>query len=394
MQHPAPALGDRSLFPTLTARAYLHHAGISPLSTPVLTAMSEAAADVAARGSEAFGTWGEQREQLRHTLASLVGGRAEDVGFVSNTAAGLNAVAWSMPFECGDRVLLFDGEYPSNVSPFLRAAERHGIEVELLSLEPFAAPGGADFSELEAALKRGARLVSVSAVQFQSGLCMPLSEIAARCHAAGARLCVDAVQACGAMPIDVEALGVDYLISGSHKWMMGPDGAGFVSIRPDALAELRPAVVGAMSYQGTLDMLMAGPGHLRYDHPPHTEARVFETGMVGTISFAGLGAAAELLGRLTPAAILDHVLEYGDRLETGLQERGFASLRTADRARQSGILAVVPPPGLLAHELVPALAARGIVCGCPNGRLRFAPHWPNGFDEVDAVLEAIDAIRA
>lgn len=389
------SLGDRALFPDLSARAYLNHAGISPPSRPVLDAVTAAARDAGTRGSDSFGHWMHQRDRLRETIAALVGGAPNDVGFVSNTAAGLNAVAWSFPFERGDRVVLFRGEYPSNVVPFQRVAERFGLELELLSLEPFASPGGADFSELDAALARGPRLLSVSAVQFQTGLRMPLAEIGARCRAHGVRLCVDGVQACGAVPLDVEALGIDYLACGSHKWMMGPDGAGFLSIRPAAMAELRPAMVGAMSYEGTLDMLMSGPGHLRYDHGLRSGARVFETGMLSTLSFAGLGAAAALLAALGPERILQHSLAYGDALEAGLGARGFRSLRADDAARRSAILAVQPPEGVLAHELAPALGERGIVCGCPDGRLRFSPHFANPLAEVDTVLSAVDeALRS
>jgi selenocysteine lyase/cysteine desulfurase len=388
----APRLGDRSLFSTLQARAYLNHAGISPPSDPVVAAVAEATADLARRGSACFGDWAARREGLRETLAQLVGGSARDVGFVSNTAAGLNAVAHSLPLQPGDGIALFEGEYPSNVVPFLRVAEQKDLRVHWLSLEPFAAQAGPDFDALEAVLERGVKLLSVSAVQFQTGLRMPISEIAARVHAQGARLCVDAVQACGAMPIDVEAMGIDYLVCGGHKFMMGPDGCGFVSIRPDAMAELEPGIVGAMSYEGTLDMLMSGRGHLRYDHPLVDEPRVFETGMVGTLAFAGLAAAAELLLALTPGAILEHAAAYGDALEQGLQARGFRSLRAPDAARRSATLSVEPPDGFEAHVLAPALGEHGIICGSPDGRLRFSPHWPNGLDEVDAVLEAVDTV--
>jgi selenocysteine lyase/cysteine desulfurase len=390
----APRLGDRSLFSTLQARAYLNHAGISPLSDPVVAAVTEAAADLARRGSAAFGDWVARREALRETLAKLVGGSAQDVGFVSNTAAGLNAVAHSLSLQPGDGIALFEGEYPSNVVPFLRVAERRDLRVHWLSLEPFADPAGPDFGALEATLKRGVKLLSVSAVQFQTGLRMPLSEIAERVHAHGGRLCVDAVQACGAVPIDVEAMGIDYLVCGGHKFMMGPDGCGFLSIRPDAMAELQPSIVGAMSYEGTLAMLMEGRGHLRYDHPLVQQPRVFETGMAGTIAFAGLAAAAELLVALGPAAILAHAMRYGDALEPELQARGFRSLRAPDEARRSATLAVEPPEGFEAHLLAPALGEHGVVCGSPDGRLRFSPHWPNAPTEVEAVLSAVDAVLA
>src|SRR6185369_9998242 len=112
-----------------------------------------------------------------------------------------------------------------------------------------------------AELLRGARLVAISAVEFQSGLRTPFAELAALCHAHGAELSVDAVQACGAVPIDVGAMGIDYLACGSHKWMMGLPGAGFLYAAPGRVEALRPHVAGWLSHEDGLDFLFRGPGH-------------------------------------------------------------------------------------------------------------------------------------
>ena len=162
-------LGDRTLFAGLQARAYLSHAGISPLSDPVVAAAGGVMADMAARGALAFGTWGEQRDALRGRLAELVGGSAADFALMPNTMHGLATVALSFPWRAGDRVVVFEGEYPTNVSVWQRAAERFDLTSEFVPVSDMARPSGPDFSRLQDALSRGPRLCAVSAVQFQSG---------------------------------------------------------------------------------------------------------------------------------------------------------------------------------------------------------------------------------
>jgi len=387
----APKLGDRSLFSSLSAVAYLNHAAIAAPADPVRAAARAAVDDLSSRGTGAFEDWETQRELLRARLAELVGGQASDIGFVPNTSVGLNHVAWSVPWRRGDRIVVVRGEYPSNVVPWQRVAERFELQLEFLDVAPFAAAQGPDYAPLEAALSRGPRLLAVSAVQFQSGLRMPIEAIGRRCRALGVLSCVDAVQACGAVPLEAAARHVDFIVSGSHKWLMGIDGAGFLYAGPEAMAALRPAYVGSMSYAGATDMLFEGPGHLRYDRALVAEPAVFETGMVGMAAFAALGASVELLLELGIEPIFDHIQRYHDALEPPLIERGFRSLRAPDPPRRSGILSLEPPAAIHAHELAPALCDLGVLCSSPDGKLRFAPHWPNALSEVPQILDALDA---
>ncbi len=384
-------LGDRSLFPLLGARSYLAHAAISPASDPVRAFVASAQADYATHGLGAFLRWHAQRVRLKGRLAGLLGVEARDLALVPNTTAGLIAVATCFPWGRGDRVLLFDGEFPTNVTPWQRAAERHELELRFLSLEPFAAPGGADLGPLEEALRSGVRLVALSAVQFQTGLRLPVEAIADLCHAHGAELCVDGIQALGVTPFD--ARRVDYLASGGHKWWMGPEGAGFLYVHPERMPALRPELAGWLSHERAADFLFDGPGHLRYDKPLKQTADVFEGGAPNTIGYAGLEASVGLIEGLGVEAIHAHVNAWSDQLEAGLLERGFRSLRTPDPARRSGILAVEPPPGLAFGELAAGLGERGVVVSTPDGLLRFAPHWPNALDEVPRVLGALDEVR-
>jgi selenocysteine lyase/cysteine desulfurase len=116
-------LGDRALFDRLRARAYLNHAAVSPPSAAVRRAVQAVIDDFAADGVHAVLRWVEQRDRLRAKLAALVGAQATDVGFCANTTAGVTAVALCSPHRRGDRIVVFDGEFPANVTPWQRAAK-------------------------------------------------------------------------------------------------------------------------------------------------------------------------------------------------------------------------------------------------------------------------------
>ncbi len=386
MSSHTPHLGDRSLFPDLEARAYLAHAAISPASRPVQEAVAAVAVSYARRGAGALEGWLPVRQRLREGLADLIGAQASDLALVANTTQGVLDVALCFPWRAGDRVLCFQGEFPANVTPWQQVQDLHDLEVSLLPLP--RVPNPEVLSLLEAGLVGGARLVAASAVQFQTGVRMPLEEMGALCRRYGAAFFVDAVQAVGIVPIDVRAAGIDFLTCGSHKWLMGLEGSGFLYVSPDRVADLRPRVAGWISHEEPFRFLAEG-GHLRYDRPIRRQADFLEPGTGNMLGHVALEASVALIRSLGVAAIHTHVNTYLDALEQGLQNRGFASFRSV---RRSGILSVLPPAGWSVRDFHQGLARRGVVCSTPDGLLRFAPHWPNSLREVPLVLEGVDEI--
>jgi cysteine desulfurase/selenocysteine lyase len=384
-------LGDRSLFPDLACAVYVNHGAISPPSLAVRSAVIGALDDYARHGAAAFGRWVAQRVGLRAKLGKLVGARGEDVALMPNTTRGIVDVALCFPWRRGDRVILFHGEFPANVTPWQRAAEAFGLEIAWVPLADFQASEAQGLARFAEELGRGARLVAVSAVEFQTGLRMPVEAMAALCHDAGAELFVDAVQCCGAVPIDVGASGIDYLAAGSHKWLMGPEGGGFLYVRPDRVEALHPQVAGWLSHEDPVGFLLRGPGLLTYDRPIRKRADFFEGGNCNTAGLAGLEASLDLLLQFGVPAIFAHVNAILDALEAGLTSRGLHSLRSRDPRQRSCTLSLLPPPGASAVDLQRLLGTHGVACSVPDGMLRFTPHWPNDVTQVATVLEAMDA---
>ena len=149
---------DRSLFPELRASAYLAHAAISPPSRLVDAALASYRELIAGEGALGFASTIAQRQRLRELLAALLGARVEEVAIVPNTSTGVSAVALSLPWARGDRVVVFAGEFPANVTPWQRAAERFGLELVTQEADRFRTDPDGAFAALDGALARGARL--------------------------------------------------------------------------------------------------------------------------------------------------------------------------------------------------------------------------------------------
>lgn len=386
MSHGA-RLGSRQLFPDLEARAYLAHAAISPLSRPVCDVIGQVRDDYARLGLGAFLKWHERREELRALAATLFAVSPECVGLTHNTTHGIQTIALGYPWKAGDRVICLRGEFPGNVTPWQIAAERFGAEVVWLDVEDFRGDAATGLAALETVLEGGAAVLAVSAVQFQTGLKMPLAEIAGRCRASGCAVFVDAIQAAGVTPIDVAHC--DFMAVGGHKWLMGVEGTGLLYVSPAWMGRLRPLTAGWLSHEEPVDFLFE-PGALRYDkairrRPDFVEAGAYNTAGLAALE-VGLGLVLEAGG---PAAIHPHVQRYLDGIERGLAGSGWRSLREPDGAGRSGILALRPPAGVVLGDLAEQLGSQGIVVSTPDGVLRIAPHWPNALDEVPSVCEAI-----
>jgi len=388
------AFGDKRLISELKSAAYLNYAAIAPVSECVSLAVRELLLDYANLGNLALGKWLPRRDALRSQLGQLIGADPAQIALGTSATRGLTDLALCFPWQPGDRVLVGDGEFPGNVSPWQNVAELFSLRLDFL---PKLRTDSDDefLSALEAELRVGrVRLVAVSAVQFQTGIRAPLEAVVRLCRAYGAEVSVDAIQACGVVPLDVGALDIDYLAGGAHKWLMALEGAGFLYAKPECARRLVPRTAGWFSHEEGLRFLFEGPGELRYDRPIKSGIAFMEGTSANGVGYAALEAALTPILQLGVPAIFAHVNGYLDELEAGIVARGLRSVRPTDPLRRSGILSWEPPKPLTAAVVVAALRARGIFATMPDGLVRFAPHFPNSRDEIPEVLSALDGALA
>ena len=172
---------------------------------------------------------------------------------------------------------------------------------------------------------------------------------------------------------------------------MAIEGIAFVYAPAERAEALRPEVAGWLSHETPVSFLLEGAGHLRYDRPIRKSLDFLESGSLSSIGCGALEASLDLLAQLGPQSIFDHVNRYLDLLEPRLTALGFESFRATETARRSGILSLRPPSGFDVMTLQKALGDRAVACNAPDGYLRFSPHWPNALDEIDYVVESVEA---
>lgn len=394
-----PALGSRELFPDLKAGAYLAHAAISPASTALTRAVADAVDLVAEGGVASFPVLSAQRERLRESLATLWNVPSRQVTLTPGCTRGMGDLASSLPWKAGDVLVTYRGEFPANVTPWQLAASRFHGAVELRSLpdplDPECGPKLLD--DLVQALRErtngsSVRWVAISAVQFQTGLRMPLAEMAAICRENGAHLLVDGIQAAGSTPLDLARLRVDAFFVGAHKWLLGLEGVGAAYLSEDLMAELSPLSAGWLSHVDGDHFLFRGEGHLDYNRPLLDTPRVFEGSTMNALGFVALEAGVDVVSAVGVTEIFTHIQRYHDAVEPAFVTRGFESLRAADPGMRSCLLSFRVPAGLDVPSFASEVRKRGVVVSTPDGLLRLAPHFSNDLGEVALVRDALSEI--
>lgn len=206
---------------------YLNHAAVAPWPRRAADAVSAFARENVALGASDYPEWLKIEHRLRERLVRLLNARAgSDLALVKNTSEALSFVAFGLDWREGDQVVIGNEEFPSNrvVWEALRPRGVEVIEVDLAGDDPEGA--------LLAACGPRARLLSISAVQYASGLRLDLERIGAGCRRRGVLFCIDAIQQLGALPFDVQAYDCAFAMADGHKWMLGPEGLGVFYCHP------------------------------------------------------------------------------------------------------------------------------------------------------------------
>jgi cysteine desulfurase / selenocysteine lyase len=371
----------RELFPVLEQGHYLNHAAIAPWPLPVTEAVRQFAEENLRRGPRDYPAWIRREQSLRRQLADLAGAVSpDDVSLLKNTTEGISLVAWGLDWRAGDNLVLPRGEFSSNRLPWLAQAAR-GVEIREVDIR-----AGRDAeAALIAAMGRGTRLLSVSAVQWSDGFRLDLGRLGEACHARDVLFFVDAIQQLGALQLSVEDCRVDFLAADAHKWLLGPEGIALFYSRPAARERL------ALLQQGW--HMFEQPWHFqRDDWTPAASGKRFEAGSPNSVGQAALHAAAGLLLERGMRSVEARVLENTAYLVARLG--GMPAVRLiSDSAveRRSGIVSFTCDR-VAPRELHRRLAARDVICALRGDAIRLSPHFYQGEEELDVFLRLLKEV--
>jgi selenocysteine lyase/cysteine desulfurase len=372
-------MSENRAFPIREHLDFFNHAGVAPLSGAAAEAL-RGYADQAVTRAYLDAGWHQTLGGVRADAARLIGAEGpEEIAFVPNTSTGLALVARGLDWRAGDRVVTTTVEYPANRHPW---EDLQRLGVELVTVPP-RAQGRIEPEDVKEAITPRTRLVSLSHVQFASGHRIDPRPVADAVHAVGGQLCLDGIQSVGAMAVDVQALGADFLAADGHKWMLGPEGFGFFYARRELIEQLHPAVVGWMNMEEAMDF-----DHYRF--ALRRDARRFEPGSHNVAGGLACGASIAMLLEHGLDRVWADVEAITARLCHGLERKGHTIYSPRGEGERSGLVVFEPPAGAASpKKIVGELPRRNILIVVRGGRLRASPHFYNTAEQVDRLVAAL-----
>jgi selenocysteine lyase/cysteine desulfurase len=275
-------------------------------------------------------------------------------------------------------------EYPANVYPWMEAARKYGIELVMVPEETDENDRRqVRLEKILAALDQPrVRLLTLSHVEFASGQRHDITQLGKVCRGRGILFNVDGIQSLGALPVDVQAMNIDFLGACGHKWMCGPPGAGLFYIRRDLLDRVRPVIIGASSVINDQD-------YGNYDFTFKPDARRYESGTPNLSGCLGFGAALQMLNSVGIDAIAARLKVLTDRLINGLELRGYQIVSPRANNAWSGMVCFSSAKH--PHEELMKMLRKEhkIEIAVREKRLRASPHFYNTETQIDQLLEVL-----
>lgn len=373
-------------FPVTRHCIYLNHAANGPLPRPTARTMREYIDDTSDFGNVHYERWSMYEQGAHRRLAALIHARPEQVAMTASTGDGLMTIAAGLRWQPGDIILTAEGEFPSNVYPWLNLQEQDA-QVQFVQAREHRIRA----EDVLEQLNERTRLVSLSLVEFSTGYRNDIAAIARACHERGILCGIDAIQALGAIDIDVQALDVDFLAAASHKWLLSPQTTGILYVSDRLSEQLRLARRSWFSVENPFDFF-------NYQQPLKTDAARFEHSTPNRVPVVGLDASLGVFECIDGSmqAVEERILGLTGYAIEGLERLGYPVVSPQGAGERSGIVCFqMHPerPDMTPQQLVQELAARNIHIAARGTVARISPHFYNTIEEIDVLLNALEELQ-
>lgn len=375
--------------PGVAHRIHLNNAGAGLMPGPILETV-KAHLDLEARigGYESKTQEDDRIETSYDSVARLIGADKPEIAFVENATVAWQLAFFSQDLKEGDRILTAEAEYAANYIAYLQMQKRTDCVIDVI---PSDNSGATDPRALEKMIDDKVKLIAITWIPTNGGLINPASEIGRIAKAHGIPYLLDACQAVGQMPVDVEELGCDYLSATGRKFLRGPRGTGFLYVRAEKLKTIEPCM---------LDMFGAewiAPG----EYEMRSDARRFETWESSYALHLGLGAAAEYALDIGLEAIRDRAFTLADNLRKALAE--ISGVTVQDIGSRKCAIVTFSHEAMEAQKIASAMRQENINVSAsgPSSTLldanarglpdlvRVSPHYYNIDDELESFLRSL-----
>ncbi len=362
----------RGEFPSLAEWTYLNTAtfGQMPRCAAAAVARHFGRRDEFACGD--FMSWFTDAAALRARVAAFIACQPSDIAFIQNASVGLSLLMGGLDWRAGDRIVTLEDEFPNHFYYASHLATR-GVEFVETAWERFYD-----------SLSPRTRLVAISTVNYATGFRPPVEEIAAELLRRGILFYLDGTQSLGALPFDVSRVQPDLFAVDAYKWMLSPNGAGFMYVSPGLRERLAPAVIGWRS-----DRNWRNHENLRHGAPRFSpDAEKYEGGMLPFALLYAMDAVIAMLQAIGPRPIERRVMELAESARAVLRRAG-ASL-AADRApHYDSPIVTARFEGRDSSAITRQLRERNVLVAARHGNLRVSPHFYNNQADLDRLAAAL-----
>jgi cysteine desulfurase/selenocysteine lyase len=363
---------------------YLNVSGQSPMPRVSIRAVQGALEAKKSPHHKPDSTFYEVPNRIRASIARLIGGKPEEIAVTSGASAGVATVAYGLTWKPGDEIITAKSEFPLQYTTWKPMEEREGVKLKIVApRERFITA-----DDLIEAMTPRTRLVSVSLVRFDDGSLLDAARVATACHARGALLLLDASQCCGAMPMDVRALGADFVVSAGYKWLLGPFGTGFFWVKSEHLQMVRPgpfywmAVAGSDNFAAlNFDDPKPAPSAKRWDAP--------EWASYFNFNLVAMDVSVDFVERMGPERVLAHNRKLIELLFERLPKDRFVLASPLDAASRGpyGCFAARSPEKTA--EVYQHLRNENVVVSLREGNIRVSPHLFNTERDIDRLISVV-----
>jgi selenocysteine lyase/cysteine desulfurase len=375
----------RAGIPALNECVYLNTGTFGPMPRVVADEIRRTYGEVERQGTFSPCVFQELElnglEETRTKVANLAHATSAEIALTHNVTDGINIVLHGLDWSPGDEVIISEEEHPAGTTPWLALAERRGIVVRLL---PVYADPEEMAARFEALIGPRTRLACLSHVSCMSGVRLPVARLCTVAHNAGVLTLIDGAHAEGQFPLDVPATGADFYAACGHKWLLGPQGTGFLYIRHERLPDVRPAWMG-WGMNKTFDRAA-----LRYELEP-TAAR-FEQSTQPWPLYLALGRAIDYIQGIGLPKIEAQVQQLVSVFRTRLSEIPGLTFHTPAEPHQASGLVTCSIPGWEAEALSQHLwQSQRILTNYIQefNALRFSVAFFNTVEELELAAQAV-----
>jgi kynureninase len=378
-----PLLKWRSEFPIVETCTYLVSHSLGAMPNRTAASMQAFANTWSRRGVRAWSEgWWEIGRTTGDLLAPILGVKPGTISMHQNVTVAEGVIASCFRYDGPRRrIVMTDLEFPTNMYLF-EGFRRYGAEIVYVKSDDTIRT---NLERLLDAIDERTILVPLSVVLFRSAFIQDARAVIEKAHRVGAHVILDVYQAAGTVPLAIEAMGADFAVGGSVKWLCGGPGAGYLYVRPDLAETLEPGLSGWAAHARPFDFEL---GASVYAAPPER----FQSGTPNVPAMYAARPGYEIVAEIGVEAIRAKSLRLTRRLMELAREAGFR-LNTPDTDAERGgaVIIDVPNGAEVTHELI---RREILVDYRPGAGIRMAPHFYNSEEEIDHAIATLTAIAA